>query len=35
MKIEKISEITGRNKSTIQTQLDRGRKLLKKMMKEN
>ena len=35
MNIERISEITGKNKSTIQTQLDRGRKLLKKMMKEN
>lgn len=34
MNIEQISEITGKNKSTIQTQLDRGRKLLKKMMKE-
>lgn len=34
MSIEKISKITGKNKSTIQTQLDRGRKMLKKMMKE-
>ena len=32
MSIEKISKITGKNKSTIQTQLDRGRKLLKKIM---
>lgn len=35
MKIEKISEITGKNKSTIQTQLHRGRKLLKKIMEGN
>lgn len=35
MSIAQISEITGKNKSTIQTQLDRGRKLLRKMMKEN
>lgn len=34
MSIEKISEITRKKKSTIQTQLDRGRKLLRKMMKE-
>lgn len=35
MSIEKISEITGKKKSTIQTQLDRGRKLLRKMMGED
>lgn len=34
MSIEKISEITGKKQSTIQTQLDRGRRLLRKMMKE-
>lgn len=30
MRIEEISQITGRNKSTIQTQLERARKILRK-----
>ncbi len=32
--IQEVSKITGRNVSTIQTQLARGRNLLKKNMKE-